>query len=140
MTFLLESYNPLLVALMAMSGTVLVWPSIERFFSGGREVGTLEATRLINNNALVLDVRDAAEFAGGHIPRARHIPLTELEKRVSELVKFKGKPVIVNGKNGLGVGQAIRVLTKNQFTDIYKLKGGIAAWQEANLPVERKDG
>lgn len=140
MTFLLESYNPLLVVLMLGSGAVLAWPSIEQFFSGGREVGTLEATRLINNNALVLDVRDAVEFASGHIPRARHIPLTELDKRINELAKFKEKPVIVSGKNGLGSGQAIRVLTKNQFTNIYHLKGGIAAWQEANLPMERKDG
>jgi rhodanese-related sulfurtransferase len=135
--FLLEGYNLILVVLMAASGAVLIWPAIVRLLSGGREVGTLEATRLINNNAVVLDVRDAAEFASGHIPNARHIPLAELDKRVNELAKFKEKPIIISCKDGIRAGQAMRMLIKNQFTQVYQLKGGITAWREASLPLER---
>jgi rhodanese-related sulfurtransferase len=129
--------NILLVSLMIGSGLVLIWPFIARLFAGGREIGTLEATKLINKNAVVVDVRDATEFATGHIPNAKHIPLTELGQRVTELAKFKERPVIISCKNDMRAGQAIRLLLKNQFTQVYQLKGGIAAWQEASLPLER---
>jgi rhodanese-related sulfurtransferase len=129
--------NILLVGLMVASGSVLVWPLITRLLGGGREIGTLEATRFINNNALVLDVRDFTEFAVGHIPNAKHIPLAELEKRVDELAKFKEKPVIISCKNDIHAGQAMRTLMKNQFTQVYQLKGGLEAWREASLPLER---
>jgi len=129
--------NILLVSLMIGSGLVLIWPFIARLFAGGREIGTLEATKLINKNAVVVDVRDATEFATGHIPNAKHIPLAELNQRVTELAKFKERPVIISCKNDMRAGQAIRLLLKNQFTQVYQLKGGIAAWQEASLPLER---
>jgi rhodanese-related sulfurtransferase len=133
--FLLDHFA--LVALMVLSGGMLVWPEIARLFSGGKEIGTLEATRLINANALVLDVREDKEFATGHIPQARHIPLGELEKRLGEIAKFKDKPVILTGSVGRGTAAALRLLQKNQFSRLYQLKGGIAAWEQASLPLER---
>jgi rhodanese-related sulfurtransferase len=129
--------NILLVALMVASGAMLIWPEIQRLISGGREIGTLEATRLINGNALVLDVRDATEYAGGHIPHAKHIPLAELDKRLPEIAKFKDKPVIVSCRTGMRAGGAVRLLQKHQFSQVYQLKGGVAAWQQASLPLER---
>ena len=129
--------NFLLVGLMLASGAMLLWPFVSRLFGGGKEIGTLEATRLINNNALVLDVRDAREFSAGHIPGAKHIPLADLEKRLAQFTKFKDKPVLVTCRNDLQSAQAIRLLSKNQFTQVYQLKRGIAAWQEASLPLEK---
>jgi rhodanese-related sulfurtransferase len=134
-TFLLD--HILLVGLLIASGGMLIWPFVSRLLAGGQSIGTLEATRLINSHALVLDVRDAKEYAAGHIPGAKHIPLAELEARIGEFGKFKEKPVIVNCRNDLQSGQAIRLLTKNHFTKVYQLKRGIAAWQEASLPLER---
>jgi rhodanese-related sulfurtransferase len=133
--FLLDNFW--LVALMVASGGMLLWPEIQRMFSGGREIGTLEATRLINSNALVLDVRDATEYAGGHIPHAKHIPLAELDKRLSEIARFKDKPVIVSCRTGMRAGGALRVLQKHKFSQVYQLKGGIGAWEQASLPLER---
>ena len=135
MAFLLD--NIMLVGLLLASGGMLAWPFVTRLMGGGREIGTLEATRLINSNALVLDVRDAKEFAAGHLPNARHIPLADLDKRVNELAKFKEKPLILSGRNDLQSAQALRLLTKNQFTQVYQLKRGVTAWQEASLPLER---
>lgn len=125
------------VGLLLASGAMLLWPFASRLFGGGKEIGTLEATRLINNNALVLDVRDAKEFATGHIPGAKHIPLAELEPRLGEFAKFKEKPLIVSCRNDLQSAQAIRLLSRHEFTQVYQLKRGIAAWQEANLPMEK---
>jgi rhodanese-related sulfurtransferase len=130
--------NIALVALFLASGAMLLWPEISRLMGGSSEIGTLEATRLMNQGTtLVLDIRDGNEFASGHVPRARHIPLGELSKRVEEIGKYKDKPVIVTCKNGSRAGAASRFLKKAGFNVVYQLKGGIAAWQQASLPVEK---
>ena len=128
-----------LVALFLASGAMLVWPEIAKLSgAGGAQLGTLEATRLMNQGpSLVLDVRDAKEFAEGHLPRARHIPLAELAGRLGEIGKYKEKPVIVTDRAGPRAGAACRLLKKSGFTNVFQLKGGLAAWQQASLPVEK---
>lgn len=130
--------NLALVALFLASGALLVWPEISRFAGGASSIGTLEATRLMNQaGTLVLDVRESDEFASGHLPKARHIPLKELEARLPELAKFKDKPVIVTCRSGARSGSACRALRKAGFTNVHNLKGGVPAWQQASLPVEK---
>jgi rhodanese-related sulfurtransferase len=130
--------NLALVALFLASGALLVWPEVSRFAGGASSLGTLEATRLMNQaGTLVLDVRENDEFAAGHLPKARHIPLKELEARLPELAKFKDKPVIVTCRSGARSGSACRALRKAGFTQVHNLKGGVPAWQQANLPVEK---
>ena len=130
--------NLALVALFVASGIMLLWPELSSLASGGTQISTLEATRLMNQGAtLVLDVRDAPDFASGHLPRARHIPMQELSKRVEEIGKYKDKPVIVTCRNGSRAGAASRFLKRAGFTAVYQLKGGLAAWQQASLPVEK---
>lgn len=130
--------NLALVALFLASGALLVWPEISRFAGGANSIGTLEATRLMNQaGTLVLDVRESDEFASGHLPKARHIPLKELEARLPEIAKFKEKPVIVTCRSGARSGSACRALRKAGFTNVHNLKGGVPAWQQASLPVEK---
>jgi rhodanese-related sulfurtransferase len=130
--------NIALVALFLASGALLVWPDLSRFAGGADSVGTLAATQLMNQpGSLVLDVREAAEFAAGHLPRARHIPLGELAKRVDEIAKFKDKPVVVTCRSGARSGSACRTLKNAGFTKVYNLKGGVPAWEQASLPVEK---
>jgi len=131
--------NLALVALFLASGVMLLWPEIMKLAGGGgAEVGTLEATRLMNQSgSLVLDIRDAKEFAAGHLPRARNIPLRELSGRLGELAKFKDKAVIVTDKGATRAGSACRFLRRSGFANVFFLKGGVAAWQQASLPVER---
>ena len=132
--------NVALVALLLASGVLLVWPELSQLagIGGSDSLGTLEATRLMNQGVcLILDVRDAKEFAAGHLPRARHIPLAELAGRLGEIGKFKEKPVIVTDRTGARSGAACRLLRKSGFNNVYQLKGGVAAWQQASLPVEK---
>jgi len=130
--------NLALVALFLASGALLAWPEISRFAGGTSSIGTLEATRLMNQaGTLVLDVRESDEFASGHLPKARHIPLKELEARMAEIAKFKDKPVIVTCRSGARSGSACRALRKAGFTNVHNLKGGVPAWQQASLPVEK---
>ena len=130
--------NLALVALFLASGALLLWPEISRFAGGAGSVGTLEATRLMNQpGTLVLDVREDAEFAAGHLPKARHTPLKDLKARLPDLAKFKDKPVIVTCRSGARSGSACRVLRQAGFTQVHNLKGGVPAWQQASLPVEK---
>ena len=130
--------NLALVALFLASGALLLWPELSRFAGGANAVGTLEATRLMNQpGALVLDVREDAEFASGHLPKARHIPLAQLGTRIGEIAKYKEKPVVVTCRSGARSGSACRALKNAGFTQVYNLKGGVPAWEQASLPVER---
>ena len=128
-----------LVAVWLASGAMLFWPELLRATGGGsNEVGTLEATRLMNQpGTLVLDVRDEKEFAEGHLPRARNVPLKELGAKAAELAKNKSKPVLVSCRTGARSGAAARALKAHGFTSVYQLKGGFAEWQKASLPVEK---
>ncbi len=130
--------NIWLILLAVASGAMLIWPVISSRIQGGSEVGTLEAVQLINRrDALVLDVRDGGEFAAGHIPNARHIPMARLEQSMRELEKFKTRPVVVSCQTGAISAKACALLRKNGFKEVFRLKGGIVSWEQASLPVEK---
>jgi len=131
--------NVWLIMIAVVSGSMLIWPAIRRATGGAKEVGTLEATQLINRrDALVLDVRDPAEYAAGHVPGAKHVPLAQLESRLKEFEKFKERPIVVTCASGHRSGAALSTLRKGGFTEAVNLKGGVAAWEQANLPLEKK--
>jgi len=130
--------NLLLAGLAVVSGAMLLWSFIGGKVSGVTQVNTLEATRLINQDALVLDVREDKEFVTGHIPKARHIPLGALANRIQELEKFKSKPIVVNCRSGQRSARACGILKKHGFDNAVNLAGGIMAWESANLPIEKK--
>src|SRR5712692_2316146 len=129
--------NLFLVGVALVSGAMLVWPAVRRA-GGSASVSTLQATLLMNQqNALVLDVRDAAEYEKGHLPNARNIALGELEARSAELEKHKAKPVIVACDDGNRSGRAATALRKRGFEQVFTLSGGIGAWRQAGLPLEK---
>ena len=129
--------NLLLFAIALISGAMLLWPLIRRG-TGGPWATTLEATQMINRqDAPVIDVREDAEFAKGHIVGARHIPLAQLEARAKELQKYKSKPVIICCETGNRSSSALAILRKLGFANVYNLAGGYAGWQQAGLPVEK---
>ncbi|MDP1644712.1 MAG: rhodanese-like domain-containing protein [Thiobacillus sp.] len=130
--------NWMLVALAVGSGAMLVWSFIGGQLSGVEQADTLKATRLYNDDALVLDVREDKEFAAGHIPKARHIPLGQLAGRLQELDKFKSKPILITCRSGQRSARACGMLKKAGFETVYNQAGGIIAWERANLPVTKK--
>lgn len=136
MDFLQE--NLLLVIAAVASGAMLLWSFLSDRVSGISQLGTLEATRLINDDALVLDVREDKEWAAGHIPNAKHIPLGQLSSRMNELEKYKGKPVVISCRSGHRSARACATLKKSGFENVHNLSGGIIAWEKANLPITTK--
>jgi rhodanese-related sulfurtransferase len=133
----LESNWPLILIMIA-SGAMLVWPLVQGRLSAVREVGALEATALINRrNAVILDVRETKEYEGGRIPNAVHLPQSQLQSRGHELKKLTGRPVIAYCGRGQRSRTAAGILTKVGFAEVYSLRGGLQAWSEAGLPVEK---
>ena len=100
-------------------------------------IGPQDAVRLMNQNALVLDLRPAEAFAAGHLAGARNLPLEQLAKAGETLKKYKEKPVVVYCDTGASSGSAARKLAEQGFTKAVNLRGGIEAWRAENLPVTR---
>ena len=122
-----------------VTGGMLLWPLVDRLLVGGApQVGALEAVQLINRrDAIVLDVRDKADYAAGHIPNARNIPFSELSGRMRELEKFKTRPIVVNCRSGTRSAKVCGALKNRGFNEVFALRGGLSGWVEASLPVEK---
>lgn len=103
---------------------------------GGATISAQQLVQMVNNEgAVVLDVRDKAEFDQGHIVDALNVPFGNLEKRLDEIKKHREKPVVVTCKMGQHAGSAGTMLRKEGFTNVSRLRGGIAEWRVQNLPV-----
>lgn len=97
-----------------------------------------DAVRLINReDAVIVDLREAGEFNRGHILNAVNVPEARLNERLTELRKYRDRPVIVYCAAGNTAARAAAALKKAGFTKLYSLRGGIGAWQQDNLPIAR---
>ncbi len=107
---------------------------------GATGVVPVDAVQLLNQGALVIDVRDPERFAEGHIIGARNVPSANLAAQADALKKWKEKPVIICCDAGMTSATAARTLRASGFTKVVNLKGGLAAWQGENLPVVKATG
>lgn len=125
--------NVFLIVIALVSGAMLLWPALNRR-KAGPSVNTTQATRLINSeNAVVVDVREPAEFAAGHLPGARNLPLVDVDKRASDLPA--NRPLIVVCASGMRAGRAAAAFRAAGRDKVFCLDGGIDAWKQAGLPV-----
>lgn len=128
--------NIWLIGLALGSGLMLLLPSMKKSAGGVPNLSPAESVTLINrSHAVVLDVRDEAEFAVGHIAEAVNIPLANLAARLPELKKYQNKPLLVNCQLGGRSVKACDILRGAQFSQLHNLQGGLSAWLEAKLPV-----
>ncbi len=129
--------NLMWVMLAAISGGMLLWQTIRG--GGANSISITEATLLLNREeAVVVDVRETHEWSAGHIPDAKHIALGQLGKHLSELEKFKTRPLIICCASGNRSTSACHTLKKAGFERVFNLSGGIGAWTDAGLPVTTK--
>ncbi|TAL99914.1 MAG: rhodanese-like domain-containing protein [Paraburkholderia sp.] len=139
MTFFTNYINLVLIAIVLISGGLLLWPTLSR--GGRRGVSAAEATQLINRrNAVVIDLRSADDFAKGHLPSARQIAFGELEGKVGQFVKNKSNPVLLVCQTGQQSHKALRVVKDAGFAEVHVLDGGVNAWQQAGMPVVKQGG
>lgn len=127
------SDNLFLLSIAIISGGALLLPSLQR---RGARVSQLQATQYMNQGkTLVLDVRSAEEFATGHLPNSKNIPLKELESRIKEIEKSKANVVITVCASGVRSSSAVSILNKAGFEKTFSLDGGVATWQSQGLPT-----
>jgi len=132
--------NIWLVIIAITSAVLFIWPTVAKLFSRAREVGVADAVLMINRkDAAIVDVREPSEFKAGHIPNARNIPAGQVKERTKELEKLKGRPILLVCQTGTRSAQIYGELTALGFAEVAGLAGGMGAWQQANMPVE-KDG
>ena len=133
--------NHLWVIIIAVvSGIMFVMPSVSKLFSRSKEVAVTAAVQLINRrDAHIVDVREPNEFKAGHLPNARNVPLGKIEEGAKVLEKYKTKPILMVCQTGARSGQAAGKLRNQGFAEVVTLAGGMNAWQQAGMPVD-KDG
>ena len=135
MKFLIDNW--MLIAIALASGGMLVWPLI----SSGMAAGSLSATgavQLINRDkAVVIDVSEEDEFAGGHVVGAKNIPLNQLEEKLPATVKNKAMPLILVCPTGSRANRALATAKKLGYEQAQCLAGGLKSWKEANLPLDK---
>lgn len=101
-------------------------------------IDPLGATDLINKrDAAVIDVRPTADFAKGHIINAVNIPMNGFRNQTGSIAKYRQHPLIVSCRSGSQSQMACAMLRKDGFEEVYNLRGGVMAWQNANLPLTR---
>jgi rhodanese-related sulfurtransferase len=128
--------NLLLLGLAIGSAVMLLMHSMKKNANGVPNLKTSDAITLINrSHAVVLDVRNANEFAEGHIAEAKNISLDDLPNRLKELNKYKNKAILVNCQKGARGAKACAILKAAEFTEVHHLEGGLDAWLSASLPV-----
>jgi len=134
-SFFVENWSLFLIA--AVSGGMLIWPVMSKG-GGAGTVSPTDAVMLMNREkAVVIDVCEADEFAGGHVAGAKSIPLADLESKLAGAVKNKATPVIMVCASGMRSKRAVATATKLGFERAQSLAGGMRAWREAGLPVEK---
>ena len=129
------SNHPILVTALLISFFVLVFSELRRKARGITNIEPQDAVKLINADAVVIDVRSAEAFARGHIVNARNIPLDELDANDEKIAKLAAKPILTVCDAGITSNRAVDTLRKAGMESVYGLKGGITAWTQANLPL-----
>ncbi len=134
-----DPFNMMLFGGAVATGIMLLWPLLVKPFRAGREVSVFEAVQLINRqDAVVIDVRDTGEYEAGHLANAKHVAEKQLTDRLQDLEKFKSRPMIVVCHSGMRSGTAVQVLRRSGFDQAVNMRGGIGAWQQAGMPLEKR--
>ncbi|MFZ2649502.1 MAG: rhodanese-like domain-containing protein [Burkholderiaceae bacterium] len=135
MQFFIDNWVLFLAAIS--SGAMLAWPMLSRGSVGGGKVSPTEAVQLINREkAMLIDVSESAEFASAHVAGAKNVPLGSLESS-NDLPKNKTLPLVLVCPTGARAARAVGMLKKRGFEKTSVLAGGLRAWRDANLPIEK---
>jgi rhodanese-related sulfurtransferase len=106
--------------------------------AGCRQIDSAQAQALIlEQNALVVDVREPHEYAAGCIPNAELIPLRQIGFHIESLRQRDDRPIILSCRTGSRSEMACRFLREGGLENVYNLASGLMGWQNANLSLAR---
>lgn len=129
------SNHPILVTALLFSFFLVVFTELRRKAQGVTSVEPQAAVGLINNDAVVIDLRSPEAFSRGHIVNAKNIPNDQLDAHQDKIDKWKSKPILAVCDAGIMSSRVVDRLRKAGIESVYSLKGGITAWTQANLPL-----
>jgi len=131
------SAHPVLAGALILALVVVVTFESRLRSTGASAISSQDLIRLMNQGALVLDIRKAEEFAAGHVNGAKHLDSDKILNAGESHKRFKDKPVVVICDSGSLAAAAVRQLERQGFTKAFTLRGGLAAWRAENLPVAK---
>ena len=132
--FLLNNWMLVLVALM--SGGMLIW-QVKNGGGGQAGLTVADAVQKMNREkAVMVDVRDAAEYGAERIAQSKHVPLAELADKLPQVVKNKKTPVLFICSTGMRSGRAAAVARKMGYEECHNVAGGMRSWKAANMPLQ----
>lgn len=133
--------HPLLSLGLVGITIALIANEATRFTRGYKALSPAQLTQLINReDALVVDVSASNDYERGHIVGSKHVAMSQFDPENKQLAKVKDMPVAIVCRTGMQSAQAAKRLQKAGFTKVHWLDGGIAAWQQADLPLARGKG
>jgi rhodanese-related sulfurtransferase len=136
MKFITDNWMLFVVAIG--SGAMLMWPMVKSNVLSAGALSPNAAVQLINREkAVVIDVSEAEEFATGHVGGAKNIPVNDIETKLDKAVKNKALPLILVCATGARASRVQAVAKKLGFDNTHVLAGGLKAWRDANLPIEK---
>ncbi len=130
----MSTKSKIILGLAALLGFALLSLQLQ----AGQGVNVKEAQTMVSNGALLLDVREPAEYAAVHAPNAKLIPLGEVSSRLKEIEAYKDKPIAVICRSGHRSAKAVALLQEAGFTQVSNVQGGTNAWEQAGLEVVRQ--
>jgi rhodanese-related sulfurtransferase len=130
-------HHPYLASGAVLAAIALAVYEVRERVQAFAALSAMQAVRLMNQGALVIDLRAKDAFDAGHIGDARNVPAGELESQAEGLKKWRDKSVITYDDTGNSGAGAARTLTKLGFTKVFNLQGGLNAWVKDNLPLTK---
>ncbi len=127
--------HPFLAGGLVLMTLVVVAFEMRRHGQGTTAVAPNDAIRMMNDGAVIVDLRAPNQYKDGHIAGARNVPSDQIADGAKALEKLRGKTLIMCCDTGTTAGAAVRTLTRAGFKNVFSLRGGLAAWRHENLPV-----
>jgi rhodanese-related sulfurtransferase len=128
-------HHPFLLSAAVALAVVVIAYEIREQARATTALSGPQAVRLMNDGALVIDVRGKDQYESGHIGDARHVPAAELAQQADALKKWREKPVIAYCDTGVSAAAATKTLAQLGFTQVFNLAGGLEQWRRDNLPL-----
>ncbi len=129
--------HPYLAASAAAAAVIVLVYELRAGMQAFAALSATQAVRLMNQGALVIDLRAKESYDAGHIGDARNVPMAELASQAEVLKKWRDKNVITYCDNGINGAGAARALIKLGFTKVFNLQGGLNAWVKDNMPLAK---
>jgi rhodanese-related sulfurtransferase len=130
-------HHPYLAGAVVVAAVIVLVFELRERIQAFAALSATQAVRLMNQGALVIDLRAKDLYDAGHIVDARNVPAADLESQADSLKKWRDKNVITYCDTGTNGASAARSLIKLGFTKVFNLQGGLNAWVKDNMPLTK---